>query len=174
MRFVIVLMLIASPALAQDAGESTGVNQMLDRALTGQDLLLDVHQFDLFQQGITDSSDKRGDDAIRKFASAQSDAADTRDKQVASRSKEGRAPYRIHRRAGRVTQNDLLSGLDGAVGQAYVKAFYSAEIQQHQTAISSLKRYTANPDNDAILAFAKDQLPALQASLKKAQEASAR
>jgi predicted outer membrane protein len=164
-------MLIASPAFGQGIGESTGVNQMLDRAPTGQDLLLEVHQFDLFQQAITDSSDKRGDDAVRKFASAQSDATDKRDKQVTSLAR--KAGFHIEfTDEPSVTRNDLLSGLDGAVGQAYVKEFYSAEILQHQTAISVLKRYTANPDNDEILAFAKDQLPALEATLKKAQEAS--
>ena len=84
MRWIIAILLATSPACAQSVSEKTGINQMLDRAPTGSDVLLELHQFDLFQQATTDSSDKRGDDAIKKLAVSQSDAAEKRDKQLAS------------------------------------------------------------------------------------------
>jgi hypothetical protein len=87
MKFTFVLLLLASPAFAQSVVETTGINQMLDRAPTSTDVLLELHQFDLFQQNTTDSADKRGDAAVKKFALAESAAAETRDQLLTSLAK---------------------------------------------------------------------------------------
>jgi predicted outer membrane protein len=134
---------------------------------------IEVHQFDLFQQSITDSSDKRGDDAVRKSASAQSEAAEKRDKQLTSLARKTALNVEFPDEPS-ATRNNRLSGLDGLVGEAYVRGFYAAEISEHQTMISLFKRYSVAPDNNDILAFAQSQLPVLEAELAKAQQASLR
>jgi putative membrane protein len=168
MKWIIAILLIASPACAQSVGEKIGVNQMLDRAPTGSDVLLELHQFDLFQQSTTDSSDKRGDDAVKKFAVAQSDAADKREKQLTALQKKARLDITFADEPN-ADRSSRLAGLDGAVGEKYLANFYAAEITEHEAAISLLTRYNTKPDNEDIRALAEKLLPALQGGLKQLQ-----
>lgn len=163
---IIAVLFAASPVYAQSVGEKTGINEMLDRAPTGSDVLLELHQFDLFQQATTDSSDKRGDDAVKKFSIAQSDAAEKRDKQLAVLQKKTRLNITFPDEPNAVRSNRLAS-LDGAVGQKYLANFYAAENAEYEAAISVLTRYGEKPDNDDIRQFAAKQLPVLQDGVKQ-------
>jgi putative membrane protein len=171
MKWIIAFLLTASPVYAQSVGEKTGINQMLDRAPTGSDVLLELHQFDLFQQATTDSSDKRGDDAVKKFAVAQSDAAEKRDKQLAALQKKTHLDITFPDESN-VDRSNRLAGLDGAVGEKYLANFYAAQTTEYEAAISLLTRYRERPDNDDIQQFAEKQLSVLQDGLKKLQLAA--
>ena len=168
MKRIFAILLVVSPVDAQSVAEKTGVNQMLDRAPTGSDVLLELHQFDLFQQGTTDSADKRGDDAVKKLAVAQSDAAEQRDKQLAVLQKKTRLEITFPDEPN-VDRSNRLAGLDGAVGENYRANFYSAESTEFEAAISLLTRYSTKPDNDDIRQLAEKQLPVLQDGLKRLQ-----
>jgi hypothetical protein len=65
---------------------------------------------------------------------------------------------------------DRLAGLQGAVGQTYLRDFYEDVAAEHETAISLLKRYMEKPDNEQIKSFSQKLLPALQAGLKQAND----
>jgi hypothetical protein len=131
-------------------GEKTGVNQILDRAPTGIDVLVELNQFNLFQQSPTSSADKRGDRAVKKFAVSQSNAAEKRDKSLVALA--GMAGVKIdYPEDPSVTRANALGGLDGSVA----------------------KRYLSKPDNDAIKIFAEKELPVFEAGLKAAEFADA-
>ena len=166
MRWIIAILLATSPACAQSVSEKTGINQMLDRAPTGSDVLLELHQFDLFQQATTDSSDKRGDDAVKKFAVSQSDAAEKRDKQLAVLQKKTRLDITFPDEPN-ADRSNRLAGIDGAVGEKYLANFYAAESTEFEAAISLLTRYSTKPDNDDIRQLAEKQLPVLRDGLKQ-------
>ena len=166
MKWIIAIFLATSPACAQSVSEKTGINQMLDRAPTGSDVLLELHQFDLFQQATTDSSDKRGDDAVKKFAVSQSDAAEKRDKQLAVLQKKTRLDIAFPDEPN-ADRSNRLAGLDGAVSEKYLANFYAAESTEFEAAISLLTRYSTKPDNDDIRQLAEKQLPVLRDGLKQ-------
>jgi putative membrane protein len=168
---VALLLMIAPSAFAQSVGEKTGVNEMLDKPPTGSDVLLGIHQFDLFQQEVADSADKRGDTAIRKFTQAQSDAAETRGHTLDALKKKTGLDVKFPEDPDAMRSNRL-GGLDGSVAEGYVRGFYKAETAEHESAISLLKRYLAKPDNDDVRAFAKKQLPVLESGLGQVQSAS--
>ena len=128
--------------------------------------LLELHQFDLFQQATTDSSDKRGDEAVKKFAVSQSDAAEKRDKQLAVLQKKTRLDITFPDEPN-ADRSNRLAGLDGAVGEKYRANFYSAESTEFEAAISLLTRYSTKPDNDDIRQLAEKQLPVLRDGLKQ-------
>jgi hypothetical protein len=129
-------------------------------------VLLKLHQFDLFHQGTTDSSDKRGDEAVKKFAVSQSDAAEKRDKQLAMLQKKARLDITFPDEPNADRSNHL-AGLDGAVGEKYLANFYSAESTEFESALSLLTRYSTKPDNDDIRQLAEKQLPVLRDGLKR-------
>lgn len=160
----------AAPALCQSLGERTGIDAMLDRPPTASDVLLELHQFDLFQDGVTDSTDKRGDAGVKKFADTQSDAADTRDKALAALGKKAGLAISFPDQPS-VSRSDRLAGLDGSVGQAYVRAFYDAEAAELTSTLSLIARYLAKPDNPDVAAFVAKMRPALQRELTQVKTA---
>jgi hypothetical protein len=126
MKIIIAIFLLFTfPVSAQTIGEKSGLNGMLDRPPTGSDVLLELHQFDLFEQNVGDSADKRGDGALRKFAAGKSDAADKRDDQLSGVQKKARLTIELPKEPG-TTRANRLGGLDGAVGPVYVRKFYEA------------------------------------------------
>ncbi len=166
-----LLLLSGAPALAQSIGEKTGVNEMLDKPPTAADVLLGLHQFNLFQQEVAGTADNRGDEALKKFSSTLSDAAGKRDDALAALNKKTKLEVKFPEDPNALKSNRL-AGLEGSVAEIFVRGFYSAEVKEHETAISLLKRYLSKPDNDDVLTFVQKQLPVLEAGLKQAQAAA--
>lgn len=67
-----------------------------------------------------------------------------------------------------------LAGLQGKVGERYVRGLYATEASVHKAAISVLERYVAHPDNRPLLAFAESQLQVLDGELNAVKAANAR
>jgi putative membrane protein len=166
---VILLAMLASPASAQSLGEETGMDALLGLAPSGPDVLLGIHQFNLFQQAVTDSASMRGDGLVKAFAETQSEAAGERDDALEALTRKVGLDIDFPLQPD-MTAGGQLAGLQGSVGQVYVREFYQDEIGEHQSAISLLKRYLTKPDNNEIKAFAAALLPSLQAGLKQAEE----
>ena len=164
------LLLAAASLHAQTIGEKSGINAMLDRAPVAADVLLELHQFDLFEQGVTDSAGSRGDDAIRKYATTRSDDADKRDKQLSALQKKSgvKAEFPDQPDASR---SNRLAGLSGSVGPAYVKGFYQAQVAEQDSIVSLLTRYLAKPDNDTVQKYAAEQMPVFTKGLQTARQA---
>lgn len=166
--FLVLCLLSVSPVVAQTISERSGLNTMLDRPPTATDVLLELHQFDLFEQNVTDSADKRGDDALRKYAVAKSDAANKRDDQLNALQKNAGLTVDFPNEPS-ATRSNRLGGLDGSVGPGYANKFYEAQVAENQIIMSVLTRYLAKPDNDAVKNFANQQLPVFEKELVSAQ-----
>lgn len=156
---------------AQSLGETTGLNAMLGRPPTGADVLLGIHQFDLFEQGLPNTAGMRGNDAARDLADALFSAAEKRDDDLSMLNKSSGLNVNFPDQADLGVTNRL-AGLQGAVGQTYLSDFYEDVAAEHETAISLLKRYLEKPDNEQIKSFSQNLLPVLQAGLKQANDQS--
>ena len=167
MKFIIIAVLLAaSPVSAQSLGEKTGVNELLDKPPTATDVLLEIHQFDLFQQQVSDSADKRGDDGVKAVSKAASAAAGKRGNELLAVQKKAELKFAFPEDVSQARDNRL-GGLSGSVAEVYIKNFYKAQHDEYESVLSTSKRYLAKPDNDVVRAFVEKQVPVLEADLKK-------
>lgn len=165
----IAAVLLCTPVLAQTLGEETGISGMLGRPPTAADLLIDLHQFDLFEQGADEIAQQRGDDSLREFSRSHADAAAGHDKELVALGKKAGLKLEFSEDPD-ITASDQLAGLQGVVGPAFVREYYEAEASEYDSAVSALRRYLQKPDQDDVRAFAAKQLPAFEAGQKSALE----
>lgn len=140
-------------------------------ALTGADVLLRIHQYDLFQQAAAETAGQRGDAALRKLSTSESDAAEARDVRLAELSRQANLNVTFSEQAS-LPVDDRLAGLQGSVGASYVHAYYEDQFAEHRSAISLLQRYIAEPDNADVKAFAEKLAPELKVELAAARTAA--
>lgn len=169
----VLLILLSTTTLSESIAEATGINAWLGRPPSATDLLAELHELDLFQQGIVYTAQARGGNVTRALAIELAKAAeqrdnapsDTRDKTQLKGAFSDQLSY---------SGSNTLAGLQGKVGESYVRAFYATEISEHKAAIAVLERYVAHPDNRALLAFAPNQLQVLDGELNAVTAAHAR
>ena len=169
-KILIAFLLLATPASAQSLGEKTGVNQLIDKPPTATDVLLEIHQFDLFQQQVSDSADKRGDDGVKAIAVAEANAAEKRGDALTEMQEKAGLTFKFPEEPSK-TRDNRLGGLGGSVAEVYVREFYKAQHAEYDSVLSTLKRYLEKPDNDAVKAFVDKQIPLFEAGLKKIEAA---
>ena len=129
-------------------------------------MLLELHQFNLFQQQVLDTADKRGDDGVKTIATAEANAAETRGDALIDVQKKAGLKFDFPE-ASSQTRDNRLGGLSGSVAEVYVREFYDAQRAQYASVLSTLTRYVAKPDNDVVKAFAEKQKLIFEAGLKK-------
>lgn len=168
--FLIVCLLIASPAVAQSLGEKTGVNRLIDKPPTGSDVLLEIHQFNLFQQQVSDTADKRGDAGVKAVAIAEANAAEKRGDALLEVQEKAGLKFEFPEASSK-TRDNRLGGLAGSVAEVFVSEFYEAQRAQYASVISTLTRYVAKPDNDVVKAFAEKQITQFETGLKNVEAA---
>ena len=164
---------VTNHAMAESTLEKTGVDRVLGIAPSSADVLSEIHQFDLFEQGADETAQQRGDAALKRFSSDHADAAGKQDKQLAALAK--RASVNVEfpdEPSGGAS--DRLAGLQGSVGPAFVRNYYGAQVAEYGTVLSVLRRYLEKPDNEEIKAFATKQIPGLEASQRAVSEAARR
>ena len=169
-RVLALFLLITLPASAQSLSESTGLNSLIQKPPTAEDLMLEMHQFDLFQLSISDVADKRGDDAIKSLAKTEAAAAEQRGDALIALQKKAGLSFAFPEEVNKARDNRL-SGLGGSVAEIFVREYYAAQRAEYDSVLASLKRYVAKPDNDIVQAFAEKQIIMLEASLKKIETA---
>ena len=70
-------------------------------------------------------------------------------------------------RAGKTTSvSASLVEPETADGPTYVRTFYASQIPEYESTIELLDRYLKGPDNTALAAFVREQLPMLRAQVK--------
>jgi Domain of unknown function (DUF4142) len=168
MRFVIVFLLSLTAADAQTFGEWSGLNQLLGRPPTGADVLLEIHRFDLFEQISAGMADQRGDAALRMLSESESDASENRDGLLMQLDKDADLNIKFGNEPS-LTGSEYLAGLQGSVGETFVREYYQDQVAEHESAISLLQRYIAKPDNEAVKTLALKLVPALKMELVTAK-----
>lgn len=168
MRIVvaIVLAFINTAALA----DSTGDQVRGDHAPDATDVISDLYAFSRFQQGMLESTDLKGNAEVKNLAALRAEEAAKRDRALkVIQDAIGTEPRVSKTTAASVT----LANPDDTDGPAYVRSFYAAQIPEYETTIALLERYLRTPDNSALAAFAREQLPVLRAQLKDAERTMA-
>ena len=143
--------------------EKTGIDNMLGLAPTGADVLTEIHQFDLFEQGADETAQQRGDAALKRFSSDHAGAAEKQDKQLEALKKKAGLSVAFPEDPS-VTRSNRLAGLQGSVGPSYVRKYYEAQAAEYDSALGVLRRYLEKPDSEAIKSFVEKQIPAFEAS----------
>ena len=162
----IVLAFISTAALA----DSTGERQPGHGAPSATDVISGLYAFSRFQQGLLESTDLKGNAEVKNLAALRAEEAAKRDKTL----KQIQETIGAEPRASKT--NSVSAGLvepDTSDGPAYVRSFYASQIPEYDTAIDLLERYLKAPDNAALAAFAREQLPMLRAQVKAAERTMA-
>ena len=165
-QILFIFFLTSGLAAAQSIGEKTGVNQLIDRPPTANDLLLEIHQFDLFQQQASETAENRGDDTVKAIAKAESAAAEKRDDALLEVQKKAGLKFDFPEDTTQKRDNRL-GGLSGSVAEIFIRQFYKAQQDEYNSVLSTLRRYLVKPDNDVVSSFAEKQMMVLEANLKK-------
>ena len=162
----IVLAFISAAALA----DSTGEQKPGGRAPTATEIISGLYTFSRFQQGLLESTDLKGNAEVKNLAALRAEEATRRD-QALKRIQEaiGTEP----RIAKASPASASLIQPETSDGPTYVRSFYAAQIPEYESVIDLLERYLKAPDNAALAAFAREQLPLLRAQVRDAERTMA-
>jgi hypothetical protein len=162
----IVLAFIGTAALA----DSTGERRSGDRAPTATDVISGLYAFSRFQQSLLESTDLKGNSEVKNLAALRAEEAAKRDRGL----KQIQEAIGAEPRLGKTTSAGAgLVEPENSDGPTYVRSFYAAQIAEYESAINLLERYLKAPDDAALAAFARDQLPTLRAQAKDAERTMA-
>jgi putative membrane protein len=162
-----VVLLAASPALAQSVGEKSGVNSALGMAPATADFVKEVAISDMFEIESSKLAQERADASSKSFAAKMikdHTATSTELKGLAAK-QNLQLPTALD--SSHQQKLDKLKGLQGA---EFDKEYDSIQQSAHKDAVDLFGRYSRTGDNKEIKAFALKTLPHLQAHLKMAND----
>ena len=162
----IILAFISTAALA----DSTGERKLRDRPPGAADVISGLYNFSRFQQGLLESTDLKGNAEVKNLAALRAEEAAKRDKVL----KQIQEAIGTEPSAGKTTSvGASLIEPETSDGPTYVRSFYASQIPEYESAIKLLESYLRAPDNPALAAFAREQLPLLRAQVKDAERTMA-
>ncbi|MCK1651543.1 DUF4142 domain-containing protein [Bradyrhizobium sp. 149] len=168
MRILLALVLafISTAALA----DSTGERKPSVRTPTATEVLSDLYAFSRFQQGLLESTDLKGNAEVKNLAALRAEEAAKRDKTL----KQIQEAIGTGLRVAKTTPASAgLVEPETSDGPTFVRSFYAAQIPEYELVIDLLQRYLKAPDNAALAAFAREQLPMLRSQVKDAERTMA-
>lgn len=161
----IILLFVSTAAFADNAGERTDGQ----RPPTATDVIVGLYTFGRFQHGLLESADLKGNAEVKNLAALRADEAARRDKAL----KEIQVAIGAEPHVGKPTAGASLAEPDDSEGPAYIRTFFAAQIPEYESAIGLLERYLKAPDNAALAALAREQLPLLRSQVKDAERTMA-
>lgn len=162
----IVLAFIGTSALA----DSTGGQTPGERPPTAIEVISAVYDFSRFQQRLLENTDLKGNAEVKNLAALRAEEAAQRDKRLKEVQDAIGAEPRLDQAASSAAS---LVEPEMSDGPAYVRSFYAAQIPEYESVIALLDRYLRSPDNAALAAFAREQLPVLRAQVRDAERTMA-
>lgn len=168
MRILVALALafISTAALA----DSTGERRPGGRTPTATEIIGDLYTFSRFQQGLLESTDLKGNAEVKNLAALRAEEAVKRDKAL----KQIQETIGTEPRVAKTTPASAsLVEPETSDGPSYVRSFYAAQIPKYESVIDLLERYLKAPDNGALAAFAREELPMLRSQVKDAERTMA-
>jgi len=162
----IVLAFFSTAALA----DSTGERKPGDRTPSATDVISGLYAFSRFQQGLLESTDLKGNAEVKNLAALRAEEAAKRDKAVKQIQEAIGAEPRASKTA---SASASLVEPETSDGPTYVRSFYASQIPEYEATIDLLERYLKAPDNAALAAFAREQLPTLRSQVKAAERTMA-
>jgi len=161
-------LLLAGPALAQSAGEKTGVNSVLGIAPTTADFVKEVAISDMFELQSNKLAEDKGNEQEKAFARQMvTDHTKTSDELkglVTSGKVKAELPTALDS-----SHQSKLDKLKGESGKDFSSNFDSDQVSAHKDAVSLFERYAKGGDNSELKDWAGKTLPALKHHLEMAE-----
>jgi putative membrane protein len=161
-------LLLAGPALAQSAGEKTGVNSALGISPTTTDFVKEVAISDMFEIASNKLGQEKGNAAEKSFASqmvTDHTKTSTELKELVSSGKvKAELPTALDS-----SHQSKLDKLKGESGKDFSSDFDSMQVSAHKDAVSLFERYAKGGDNPELKNWAGRTLPTLKHHLEMAQ-----
>jgi putative membrane protein len=170
-RSIIVLgaLLFAGPALAQSAGEKTGVNSVLGISPTTADFVKEVATSDMFEIGSSQLAQDKGNAPEKAFATQMI----TDHTKTSTELKEMVSSGKVKADVPAALEGSLQSKLDklkGESGKDFSSDYDSDQVSAHEDAVSLFERYAKGGDNADLKDWAGKTLPILRHHLAMAQD----
>ncbi|MGX1169789.1 hypothetical protein AB7M16_006055 [Bradyrhizobium sp. USDA 372] len=164
----IILAFISTSALADSVAE----RKPGERPPSAIEVISAVYNFSRFQQGLLENTDLKGNAEVKNLAALRAEEAVKRDKKLKEVQEAIGAELQIGK-AALASPSASLVEPEMSDGPAYVRSFYAAQIPEYESIIGLLERYLVAPDNAALAAFAREQLPLLRAQVRDAERTMA-
>jgi putative membrane protein len=169
-RFIIALgcILFAGPALAQSAGEKTGVNSALGISPTTADFVKEVAISDMFEIESSKLAQDQGNAAEKSFASRMVTDHTKTSTELTTLVSNGKVKAELPAALDSSHQSKL-GKLKDKSGKDFSSDFDSMQVSAHQDAVSLFERYAKGGENADLKDWAGQTLPALKHHLEMAQ-----
>jgi putative membrane protein len=163
LAIIAICLLFAVPALAQSAGEKSGVNSLLGLSPTTADFVKEAAVGDIFEIQSSQLAAERTDGPTKAFASQM-----ITDHQKTSN--ELKAMVQDIPTALDSSHQKMLDKLVGLNSADFTKQYQSDQVNAHKNAVSLFQRYAKGGDNAALKDWAAKMLPDLEHHLQMAQD----
>jgi putative membrane protein len=172
-RSIIALgcLLLAGPALAQSAGEKTGVNSALGISPTTADFVKEVAISDMFEIEASKLAQDKGNAPEKSFASQMVTDHSKTSTELKGLVSSGKVKAELPAALDGSHQSKL-DKLKGESGKDFSSDFDSIQVSAHKDAVSLFERYAKGGDNADLKNWAGKTLPALKHHLEMAQNLS--
>ncbi len=175
MRIIVAIVLLCLSALSPSAtafadNGSERAAQDSARPPSAGEVIGRLYAFGRFQQGLLESADLKGNQEVKNLATLRAEDAARRDKALKQIQQAIGAEPSIGKSPA---ANAALTVPDDSDGPAFVRQFYAVQVSEYEDAIALLEQYLRAPDNDALSAFARAQLPVLRSQLGDAARSMA-
>jgi putative membrane protein len=169
-RTIIALgcILLAGPALAQSAGEKTGVNSALGISPTTADFVKEVAISDMFEVESNKLAQAKGNAPEKAFASQMVTDHTKTSTELKGLVSSGKVKAELPTALDSSHQSKL-DKLKGESGKDFSSDFDSMQVSAHKDAVSLFERYAKSGDNPDLKNWAGKTLPALKHHLEMAQ-----
>jgi putative membrane protein len=165
---VLACLLLAAPALAQSAGEKTGVNSVLGVSPTTPDFVKEVAISDMFELESNKLAQEKGNAPEKAFASQMVTDHTKTSTELKGLVSSGKVKAELPAALDSSHQSKL-DKLKGASGKDFSSDFDSMQVSAHKDAVSLFERYAKGGDNPDLKSWAGKTLPALKHHLQMAQ-----
>src|SRR6195952_2540662 len=160
--------LLAGPALAQSAGEKTGVNSALGISPTTADFVKEVAVSDMFEIESSKLAQDKGNAPEKTFASQMVTDHTKTSTELKGLVSSGKVKAELPSAIDGSHQSKL-DKLKGESGKDFSSDFDSMQVAAHKDAVSLFERYAKGGDNSDLKDWAGKTLPALKHHLEMAQ-----
>ncbi|MFC7054240.1 DUF4142 domain-containing protein [Hansschlegelia quercus] len=159
-----VLLLAASPALAQSVGEKSGVNSVLGVTPSTEDFVLQAAQSDMFEIQSSKLASTQSD-KVKDFAQQMVEAHSKTTSELKSAvGSKMTLPTDVSS-----SQKSMLDDLKTRKGDDLADQYIDDQVSAHKDAVSLFQRYADGGDSPELKAWAAKTLPDLQHHLEMAQ-----
>jgi putative membrane protein len=162
-------LLLASPALAQSAGEKTGVNSALGISPATADFVKEAAISDMFEIESNKLAQDKGNAPEKTFALQMVTDHTKTSTELKGLLSSGKVKAELPT-ALDSSHHSKLDRLKGESGKDFSSDFDSMQVSAHKDAVSLFERYAKGGDNADLKNWAGKTLPALQHHLKMAED----